>query len=74
MFRGARPTGQPRTLRTIAEAQNLTTNFIYDEAVHLMDDNDDKHFDAAVAALPSAADARRKLSPADKQPFGNMRK
>jgi hypothetical protein len=74
MFKGAHPTGQPRTLRTIAESKNLPESFVTDERVHLMDDNNDKHFDEAVAALPTVADARRKLTAADKQPFTNVRK
>lgn len=73
MFKEVKPAGQPRTLRSIVEQHNEARNFVPDVDPDKTLGDGSGYRDAALAALPTAADARRKLTSADKMPFKNLK-
>jgi len=72
-FKGPKPKAQPRSLRSIAESKNGKGGFEYGHNDdHAM--NPPIPYDVAEAARPTQAQARRGVTPADPQPFDNVRK
>ena len=72
-FKGLKPAGQPRSLRSIAESQNSASLFVDGEGPGQEQIDQPIAHDAAEAARPTAGQARRGLTQADPGPFGNLR-
>lgn len=71
--KGAKPSAQPRSLRSIAESQNSASLFVDGEGPGEAEIKQPVAHDVAEAARPSEGQARRGLTPADPRPFGTLR-